>query len=605
MSSAERGLSVPEGSAKNEYKSGEVTAFPERVKEIRISSQPEFRRATLVDPRWKEIKENEPLPAWRNEVVYQIMTRSFYDSNGDGNGDLRGIIEKADFIKHMGYDTIWLNPIHKSPQKDNGYDVASYYKVDPMYGTNKDLEDLVGTMKDIGVGVHLDLVINHSSSEHAWFKRARESKDSMVRDVYVFKDGKRAEDGTIEPPNNWRSYFGGPAWTYHPETEQFYLHKFDKDQPDLNLHNPIVEDHVINKIIPRLIKMGIKGFRMDTADITHEDPTYMDAEPSHDYRPGIDTEMHQLKMSDRYMQRERSYTFLRRISEKLDESGGTLIGEINSENLDHIQDLYVKAKMHVPFNFNLMKDIADYGLNAGRLKNKLDEYMQAIPEGSCTSIVFDNHDRYNRLSEKVGENIRPLTLMEMAIGSEGGCMRFVYYGDDTGMPSGPITEDSMDDPQGRRQGLKYCRDKSRTPMPWENADNGGFSINSEAKPWLPVGDTSGGNNVKDQMADPGSMLNLTRESIKFFKQQPALLRGRYVPYQTFDEDALVFGRETQEQKCLYLGNFSDKPKLMLLPEGKARGEMLFSTDHNRPRDIVDGKIKLGPHEACVVELQQN
>ena len=182
------------------------------VKEIIILTQPEFKRTKARDPRYKELKEHEPLPAWRNEVVYQIMTRSFFDSNGDGNGDLRGIIKKADFIKDMGYDAIWLNPIHKSPQKDNGYDVASYYKVDPRYGTNSDLEDLIRTMKDIGVGVHLDLVVNHSSSEHAWFKRSKESKDSMVRDIYVWKDGKKAECGTPLPPNNWLSYFGGPAW---------------------------------------------------------------------------------------------------------------------------------------------------------------------------------------------------------------------------------------------------------------------------------------------------------------------------------------------------------------------------------------------------------
>ncbi|HEY9660745.1 MAG TPA: hypothetical protein V6C65_19990, partial [Allocoleopsis sp.] len=247
----------------------------------------------------------------------------------------------------------------------------------------------------------------------------------------------------------------------------------------------------------------------------------------------------------------------------------------------------------------------DYGFNPGRLKNKWDAYMQALPEGACASTVFDNHDRYKRLSDEVGKNMRPLMLVQMALGGEGGCMRFVYYGDDIAMPSGPITEDTMDDPQGKNQGLKFCRDFSRTPMQWDTSLNAGFSVNPEAKPWLPVGDPADGNNVKDQSSDAASILSLQKNVIRLLKNEPALQKGRYIPYETFDEKSWVFERKAHEQTCLVLSNFSEEKKVMVLPQGRTRGEMIFSTQHGRRLDVVDGKVTLAPHEACVIDVERN
>ena len=604
--SSKKEISIPEQSPRVEIPKSGATAHVAEIqnppKNVAILPQKDFVRTTLKDPRFKESEKTEDMAWWRRGTVYQIMTRSFYDANGDGEGDLKGIIEKADYIADMGYKAIWLNPIHKSPHKDNGYDISSYWAVDKKYGTVDDLKVLVKEMDQRGVKVILDLVINHSSDEHPWFKKSRESKDSMVRDVYVWRPGKVGKDGQKEPPNNWISYFGGSAWEYDVKTDEYYLHKFAIGQPDLNLHNPKVAEHM-KKIIKRWLDIGVAGVRMDTADIYFEDREHRDAEPNPNYDPTRDKLMHKYNTRERYMgDTQQLYGYLGELMDVLDKKDAVGIGEIDASNLPHLQKLYVDAKMHLPFNFNLMTTVTRYGPDAKKLKEKIDQYMEALPYGSAACIVFDNHDQRKRLSDKVGKNFRALTMLQMGLGGEGGRMQFVYYGDDIGMQSGPITEENMDDVDGKNQGIAFCRDFSRTPMQWDTSKNAGFSVNPDAKPWLPVGSPENGQNVKDQLSDPSSMLSLTKKLIKLSEATPALIRGKYVPYETQDEDVIVFGREAGEDKALVLVNFSDEAKMMSLPVDNAHGKIMLSTDPQRVQDTFDTEITLRPHEGIILKI---
>jgi len=499
---------------------------------------------------------------WRSAVFYEIYVRSFQDSNGDGVGDLPGIIDRLDYLNDgtansLGVDAIWLTPIYPSPMADFGYDVSDYCAVHPAFGTLDDFDRLLEEAHRRHIRVILDLVPNHTSSQHPWFLDSRASRRSAKRDWYIWRDP--APGGM--PPNNWVSSFGGPAWSLDPATEQFYLHSFLPEQPDLNWRNPEVR-RAITEVMRFWLDRGVDGFRIDVVHKLVKDEALRDnpAPP-----PGEEHPVYhfggQVHLYDE--DQPEVHDILRDWRQLLDTYGARMmVGEVYLFDAERLARYYGNGndELHLAFNFRFLWS----PWQARAFRNEVERIESLLPPQAQPAWVLSSHDaprhrtRYDH-PELGDRRARLAALMLLTLRGTP----FLYYGEEIGMPNVWIESERICDPVGKRfPGLG--RDPERTPMQWSDGPNAGFS--SAAQTWLPVGPTGHGLNVAAQLHDPESLLSFYRRVVWKRKSSPALCAGTYRSADA-SEDVFAYYREHPRQRLFVALNFGEQTETIEAPPG--------------------------------------
>jgi len=518
---------------------------------------------------------------WREGVLYQVYPRSFRDSNGDGVGDLQGIVEKLDHLSWLGVEGLWLNPTFPSPNVDWGFDVADYRGVHPHFGTLEDLDQLVEQAGRRGIRVLLDLVPNHTSERHPWFAESRASLQSPRRDWYVWADP--APGGG--PPNNWLSVFGGPAWTFDEPTGQYYLHNFAAQQPDLNWWSDDVRRE-FEEILGYWFERGIAGFRIDVAHGIVKDRELRDNPPA---GPGDN-------LDERMVGQRRVYNFNRpevheifrrwRALANAEESQRVLIGETWALDLEGLAAFYGSADDELHLNFNFF--FVEAPFEASALAEVVAETERLFAPGSWPVWTLSNHDLSRFPTRWCGGDPRRARCALMLLLTLRGTP-VLYYGDELAMPDTRLPAGLVLDAQDLEH--KPPRDPSRTPMPWSPEPGGGFSDGS-AEPWLPLGDTAE-LNVASQRADPGSALHLCRDLIALRRESADLRRGAYRRVEA-PAGAWAFRRGQDLTVALNLGG---EPVHI----GPVEGRLMLGTDRGRDGELIDGRLALAPWEGAVLQ----
>ncbi len=523
-------------------------------------------------------------PWWKSGVIYQVYPRSFQDTDGDGVGDLAGIERRLDHLAGLGVDAVWISPVFPSPMADFGYDVADYCGVDPRFGTLADFDRLLASAHARGLKVLLDLVPNHTSAEHPWFRESRSSRENPKRGWYVWRDPK--PDGS--PPNNWMSDFGGSSWERDEATGQFHLHAFLPEQPDLNWRNPAVREAMAD-VLRFWFDRGVDGFRIDVLWHIGKDEGFRDNPP----KPG-----HVRRMGELFDQVQLHNTGhpdahgwaadLRAVADGYT-GDRVLIGEIY-QPLDQLVTWYGTADRPevLPFNFALINAAWD----APTLHALIAEYEAALPPGAWPSWVLGNHDR-PRIAARVGEaQARVAAVLLLTLRGTPT----LYYGDEIGLADVPIPPDRAQDPAELRQpGLGVGRDPVRTPMPWDATPNAGFTT---GEPWLPLNADRPTRNVEAQAADPRSLLNLHRALLRLRRAHPALSLGELelLPAQ---DGVLAYARRHGGDRAVVGLNLTGEPQTLDLP-GWAQASPVRLSTLSGPT-LREGRfLHLRPDEAVVL-----
>lgn len=484
-------------------------------------------------------------PWWKSGVFYQIYPRSYKDTSGNGVGDLKGITEKLDYIASLGVDGVWISPFFKSPMKDYGYDVQDYRQIDPLFGTLDDFKALLKGAHERNVKIVIDKVLSHTSNQHEWFQASRTDKDGPYGDFYVWADPN--PDGT--PPTNWLSVFGGPAWSYDFYREQYYLHNFLSEQPDLNVRKKEVQDALLEEI-KFWLDLGVDGLRLDAVNFCCHDEQMRD----NPVRQGNGLAT-QLLFKDPYgMQshvydksRPKTLEFVKRLRALTDQYPGVfMLGEIGDDNPAEAVAAYTKGddKLHTCYSFALAT-LKPYSASA--LVNAVNEYEKT----GWPSWAFSNHDlsrAVTRWSEKTPDKQKQVAKMLIALLTTLRGTPFIYQGEELGLPEGHITEDQIQDPWGKFLYPKWIgRDGCRTPMPWQSVEtHAGFS--KAETTWLPVDPKHHPLAVDRQEKDPESVLHFTREFLAWRKQQTVFDQESGMRFiETKDDRILSFTRTHPEQ----------------------------------------------------------
>lgn len=517
-------------------------------------------------------------PWWRSGILYQIYPRSFQDSDGDGVGDLRGVIERLPYLCELGVDALWLSPIFPSPMEDFGYDISNYTGIDPLFGTLADFDTLVAAAHDLGLKVILDLVPNHTSDQHPWFTESRSSRNSARRDWYIWHDPKDEGD----PPTNWLSEFGGSAWEFDAYTGQYYYHAFLRSQPDLNWRNPDVR-HAMHDVMRFWLRRGVDGFRVDVMWHLIKDDLMRDNPPNPDYVRGQQPyqQLIPLYSTDRPEVHD-IVAGLRQVIDEFDDR--VLIGEIYLPP-DKLVAYYGRdlAGAHLPFNFALIST----PWNARAIAKLIDDYEAALPTGAWPNWVLGNHDR-QRIASRVGNDLARAAAM-LLLTLRG--TPTLYYGDEIGMPQVEIAPDQVRDPWEKNvPGLG--RDGCRTPMQWDSTPYAGFST---IAPWLRLSRDAALENVATERQDPASMLSLYRALIALRRARPELAIGTYKIVSAAG-DVLAFEREYQCQRSVVVLNFGAASIWLV-----AHGRILLSTFMDRQAEQIDGRLNLRGAEGIILE----
>lgn len=524
---------------------------------------------------------------WQTALIYQIYPRSFADANGDGIGDLRGIIARLDYVAGLGMSAIWISPIYPSPMADFGYDVADYVDVDPMFGTLEDLDLLVTQAHARGLRVILDLVPNHTSDAHPWFVGARRSRESPYRDWYVWRDPR--PDGSA--PNNWESYFGGPAWEWDAATEQFYLHLFDRRQPDLNWRNPHVRKAMYD-VMRFWFDRGIDGFRLDAFWLLVKAADFRDNPPVPPLKPGeYEWNRYDRPAYEDLPEMQEIVREMRRVADEYDDR--VLIGEIYLP-LERLVRYYGEglSGLHLPFNFGL---VTTPRWNAAAIGDVIERYEAQLPSGAAPNWVLGNHD-VSRIASRAGQSGAPLALMLlMTLRGSITC----YYGDEIGMHDVDLPAAYVRDPMAE---AGNSRDKARTPMQWDAGPSAGFCAPDVAS-WLPVAGDFRQRNVAVQDADPHSELSLFRRLVRLRRGSAALSAGAYRHVATVGLDVLAYLRHQGDERILVALNFGARARTVDLSAAGGSAELLVSTapDHEAGVDLA--RLRLGAHEGVVLNLR--
>jgi len=512
---------------------------------------------------------------WRGAVIYQIYPRSFFDSNGDGVGDLPGIEQRLEHVAQLGADAIWISPFFKSPMKDFGYDVEDYRDVDPIFGSLADFDRLLARAHQLGLKVLIDQVLSHTSDRHAWFQESRLSRDNPKAGWYVWADAQA--DGT--PPNNWLSVFGGPAWQWDSRRRQYYMHSFLVSQPDLNFHHPEVQQAVLDEV-RFWCERGVDGFRFDACNHQFHD-ALLRSNPAVD--PGLAGTVSTVQADNPYAlqqhvfdkSRPENLAFLQRVRVVLDEFGATSVGEVGDENAPPLMAQYTARdqRLHMAYSFSLLTRDGSPAHVRGEVERLVHE-LQATGGWGCWAL--SNHDavraatRWSRTGQPDARQARMLLAMVTSLPGSV-CL---YQGEELGLPEADVPYERLQDPYGLAFWPEFKgRDGCRTPMPWvAQAAQGGFT---SGEPWLPMSAEQQAQAVDVQAADPQSPLNFARAWLAWRKTQSALVDGEV---RFFDAPAgvLLFERHDPLASAsrLLAFNFSAEPCRLLLPPNWLDGQAL-------------------------------
>ncbi|WP_309086158.1 alpha-amylase family glycosyl hydrolase [Chelativorans sp.] len=521
---------------------------------------------------------------WQRGVIYQIYPRSFQDSNGDGVGDLRGIVDRLDYLAWLGIDAIWISPIFSSPMADFGYDISDYRNIDPRFGTLEDFDRLLIEAHRRGMRVLLDLVPNHTSDRHPWFLEARSSRDNPMRDFYIWRDP--GPDGG--PPNNWQSEFGGDAWEWDERTGQYYYHAFLKEQPDLNWRNPRVRNEMYD-VLRFWLNRGVDGFRVDVMWHLIKDAEFRDNPPNPDWTDGMPPHKRVLPIYS--CDQPEVHEVVSEMRAVLEEYGDDrlLIGEIYLP-LARLVAYYGRdlRGAHLPFNFHLIQAQWD----ARHIERQILEYEAALPEGGWPNWVLGNHDK-PRIAARVGrEQARVAAVMLLTLRGTPT----IYYGDEIAMTDVSIPPEQVQDPfELRVPGQGFGRDPQRTPLQWDGSAKAGFTTGS---PWLPIAPDVAEYNVEAERSDPSSMLTLYRRLLALRRKSKALTIGRYATVEAAGS-LLAYLRETEEERLLVVLNLGPEPADLVLP-GPCR--IVLSTAGEGEEERIEGTLRLKGNEAVLAEM---
>jgi alpha-glucosidase len=525
----------------------------------------------------------QDLKWWQRGVIYQIYPRSFQDTNGDGIGDLRGIIQRLDHVATLGIDAIWISPIYPSPMADFGYDVSDYCNVAGIFGSLADFDDLVGEAHSRGLRLILDFVPNHTSNEHAWFLESRSSRDNPKRDWYIWKDA--GTDGAL--PNNWLSHFGGPAWEWDKRTKQYYYHSFLKEQPDLNWRNPVVK-RAMYDVLRFWLDRGVDGFRVDVLWLLIKDDQFRDNPVNPGYVPGESTHNRLLPLYT--ANRPEVHQVVAEMREVVDAyPDRVLIGEIYLP-IEHLVTYYGRdlKGAHLPFNFQLLQTT----WNAASVARIIEEYEAALPQGAWPNWVLGNHDS-RRIASKIGvAQARVAAMMLLTLRGTPT----IYYGEEIGMTDVPIAPEQIQDSVEKTEpGLGLGRDPERTPMPWDGSLLAGFT---SGKPWLPIGTDHARINVKVLCDSGESILNLYRRLLELRRGNSALVKGR-IDAVGVDGKILRYERRQGDERLVILLNLSHEKALVSHPPGR----LLLSTYLDRVGEELGDSAWIREDEGIIVQIK--
>ena len=550
---------------------------------------------------------------WKESVVYQIYPRSFCDSNGDGIGDLNGITGKLDYLKELGIDVIWLSPVYKSPNDDNGYDISDYQAIMEEFGTMEDFDRMLATAHEKGIKIMMDLVVNHTSDEHKWFIESRKSTDNPYRDYYIWRPAK--EDGNL--PNNWGSCFSGPAWEYDKTTDMYFLHLFSKKQPDLNWDNPAVRQDVFD-MMNWWLKKGVDGFRMDVISLISKEPGLPDKEPGINGYATFNVSANGPHVHE-YLQEMRQ--------KALNNADTITVGECSGVTLEEAKK-YARSdekELNMVFQFEHMD--VDSDEKAGKwttrkmdlrnLKKILTRWQKGLQDIAWNSLYWENHDqprsvsRFGNDSDEYREISAKMlaTCIHMMQGTP-----YVYQGEELGMTNCPfntldnfrdlesinafheLTEQGKMTEEDMMAAIGYKgRDNARTPMQWDDSAYAGFST---ATPWIMVNPNYTKINAKDQINREDSVFKYYQKLIKLRHESELIVYGTYDLILDDDKDIYAYIRTLGDEKLIVYCNFSENTREVELPEEFTNGKVLIS---NYIDAKVNHKITLRPYEAIVIQ----
>ncbi len=527
---------------------------------------------------------------WQNAVFYEIYPRSFADSNNDGIGDLNGITSKLDYLHDLGVDALWITPCFPSPQVDFGYDVSDYENIDPMYGTLADFDRLVAEAKKRHIKIILDFVVNHSSDQHKWFLESRSSRDNKYRDWYIWRDGK----GPGQPPNNWQSEFGLPAWTWDEKTKQWYYNYFYPQQPDLNWRNPAVHDAMMDAT-RFWYKRGVAGFRLDAVDTLFEDPDLKDnpSAPGKDKfgRPNF-ARIHNTKLPE-------VHDVLRDLRKVADEYGAVLIGETWTKDIHELMRYYGtgnELQMPMDLMFTSVKTLSAPEFRA--------QIAAVDTAGGWPVFVISNHDivrAATRYTDGTHTDEIAKIMATLYLTLRGSPI--MYYGEEIGMVNtDPTRKEDVKDVQALISWpTDKGRDGERTPMQWNTTPNAGFT---KGKPWLPVPASYKTYNVATESKNPDSVLNTYKHVIALRRSEPALLTGSYTALNPDDPNVLAYLRKENDDTVVVALNMSATPqKLNLTSAGLASPKLKVLLSTTKLPDVSDTtNITLQPYAALIAKV---
>ncbi|HSB89688.1 MAG TPA: alpha-glucosidase [Anaerolineales bacterium] len=526
---------------------------------------------------------------WKDAVIYHIYLRSFADGNGDGLGDLPGLIAHLDHLRgaphSLGVDAVWITPPFPSPDADFGYDVTDYRDIDPRMGTLHDFDRLIAEAHRRGLRIILDLVLNHTSVEHPWFIESRSSRDHPRRDWYWWRDPRPGG----RPPNNWQAVFGGRAWEWDEATRQFFYHMFLRQQPDLNWSNPAVRRELLD-VVRFWLDRGVDGFRLDAFNVWGKDPALPDNPPRLGVRP-YDWQIHRFDMDGPLM-----VEALRELRRVLDGYPDRMaVGETIERNSPEKAALHVGEKrLHMAFNFAF--GASPWSPRA--FLHAVQRWEEALGPDRWPSYVLSDHDGAGRhVGRYGGRHPDAVAKVAAAMLLTLRGTPFIYYGDEIALPPTPIRRSEILDPVSKHYWPFYWRDPGRAPLPWNDSPNGGFTT---GRPWLPLHPGYPQRNVEAQRADPDSVLTFYRKLIALRRESAALRAGSLVNLTARPRHGWAYLREGPEGRALVALNFGDRPEELQLDRAVGgRWELALSSTPGTPAQLDRAHIQLAPFEAAV------
>lgn len=548
---------------------------------------------------------------WKEAVIYQIYPRSFCDSNGDGIGDIRGIISKIDYLSNLGITAIWLNPVYSSPNDDMGYDISDYYSILDDFGTLEDFDELLTLLHKHGIRLIMDMVLNHTSDEHEWFVESRSSRDNAKRDYYIWRDGKDGKE-----PNNWASFFTPSAWKYDAQTNQYYLHLFSEKQPDLNWRNEEVRQGIY-KMLNWWTDRGVDGFRLDVINLIEK----AEGLPDSDKEPTMSGFCFDDKM---FANLPESHTYLKEMNKCVFESKDIVsIGEtpfVTTEMATKYVDKDEK-ELNMVFSFEMMDidsgktgkwEIVDYDLK--KLKETITRWQLGLPTG-WNSLFWSNHDQ-PRVVSRFGDDgkyrIRSAKMLATVLHMLRGTP-YIYQGEEIGMTNMAFKgiedisdveslifyEECLKAGFGKAEAfdpiLKKGRDNARTPMQWDDSENAGFT---SGVPWQKVNPNYKEINVAFSVSDSNSIFSFYKKLIEMRKAHLIMVYGDYIPTLEEHQSVIAYLRELEGEIWLMLANFYGTDTDVLLPKELELKQRIL-TNIDKDLAMEDGKIHLSPYEANI------